>query len=142
MVLFFCVCIQISVLYHLPSPWIVFVLTFFTVVQICYWKIVSDFIFLKESLFFLHLKDLFTGYIIFGWQFPFLTMKMSLHDLPCIISENMCGFVVKIIYLVLVVQGLRCCAQTFSGCSEQGLLFIVVLGLLIAVASLAAEHRH
>ena len=28
----------------------------------------------------------------------------------------------------------------FSSCSEQGLLFIVVRGLLIAVASLVAEH--
>ena len=31
-------------------------------------------------------------------------------------------------------------AQTFSNCSEQGLLFVVVHGLLIAVASLVA-HR-
>ena len=31
-------------------------------------------------------------------------------------------------------------AWDFSSCSEQELLFIVVLGLLIAVASLAAEH--
>ena len=29
----------------------------------------------------------------------------------------------------------------FSSCSEQGLLFIVVHGPLIAVASLVAEHR-
>ena len=29
--------------------------------------------------------------------------------------------------------------QAFSSCDEQGLLFIVVLGLLIAVASLVAE---
>ena len=28
----------------------------------------------------------------------------------------------------------------FSGCSEQGLLFVVVHELLIAVASLVAEH--
>ena len=28
----------------------------------------------------------------------------------------------------------------FSSCGEQGLLFIVVRGLLIAVASLVAEH--
>ena len=37
--------------------------------------------------------------------------------------------------------GLRCCVQTFSSCSEQGLLFLVVHGLLIAVASFVAEHR-
>ena len=50
-------------------------------------------------------------------------------------------FVVKFIYLFLVVLGLRCCVQTFSSCNERELLFIVVLGLLIAVASLVAEHR-
>ena len=31
--------------------------------------------------------------------------------------------------------------QLFSGCSKQGLLFIVVYGLLIVVASVVAEHR-
>ena len=36
--------------------------------------------------------------------------------------------------------GLRCCTQAFSSCSEQGLLFIVVRGLLIVVACLVAEH--
>ena len=43
--------------------------------------------------------------------------------------------------LFLAVLGLRCCARAFSSCSEQGLLFIVARGLLIAVASLVAEHR-
>ena len=36
--------------------------------------------------------------------------------------------------------GLRCCARAFSSCGERGLLFVAVSGLLIAVASLAAEH--
>ena len=44
------------------------------------------------------------------------------------------------IYLFLAVLGLRCCAWAFSSCSEQGLLFVAVRGLLIAVASLVAEH--
>ena len=43
-------------------------------------------------------------------------------------------------YLFLATLGLRCCARTFSSCGEWGLLFVVVRGLLIAVASLAAEH--
>ena len=30
--------------------------------------------------------------------------------------------------------------QAFSSCSEQGLLFVAVRGLLIVVASLVAEH--
>ena len=43
-------------------------------------------------------------------------------------------------FLFLVALGLRCCARAFSSCGEQGLLFVVVRGLLIAVASLVAEH--
>ena len=35
---------------------------------------------------------------------------------------------------------LRCCMQAFSSYGERGLLFDVVRGLLIAVASLVAEH--
>ena len=31
--------------------------------------------------------------------------------------------------------------RLFSGCGEQGLLFVAVRGLLVAVASLVAEHR-
>ena len=40
------------------------------------------------------------------------------------------------IYLFLVALGLRCCAWASSSCDEQGLLFVVVHGLLIEVASL------
>ena len=36
--------------------------------------------------------------------------------------------------------GLHCCARAFSSCSKWGLLFVVVRGFLIAVASLVAEH--
>ena len=39
-------------------------------------------------------------------------------------------------YLFLAALGLHCCAQAFSSCGEQGLLFVAVQGLLIAVASL------
>ena len=45
------------------------------------------------------------------------------------------------IYLFLVVLGLCCYVQAFYSCREQGLLFIVVCGLLIVVAVLVAEHR-
>ena len=44
------------------------------------------------------------------------------------------------IYLFLAVLGLPCCAWTFSGCGEWGLLFVAVCGLLIVVASLVVEH--
>ena len=42
--------------------------------------------------------------------------------------------------LLLAALGLRCYAWAFSSCGERGLLFIAVRGLLIAVASLVAEH--
>ena len=40
----------------------------------------------------------------------------------------------------MAVLGLRCCTRAFSSCGEWGLLFLVVRGFLIAVASLVAEH--
>ena len=46
----------------------------------------------------------------------------------------------KFIYLFMAVLGLRCCVRAFSSCGERGLLFVAVRGLLIAVASLVAEH--
>ena len=44
------------------------------------------------------------------------------------------------IYLFLAALGLCCCARAFSSCGELGLLYVVVCGLLTAVASLVAEH--
>ena len=40
----------------------------------------------------------------------------------------------------MAALGLHCCTRAFSSCGERGLLFVVVYGLLIAVASLIAEH--
>ena len=50
------------------------------------------------------------------------------------------SFLNKFIYLFLAAFGLHCCAPAFSSCGEWGLLFVAVRGLLIAVASLVAEH--
>ena len=41
---------------------------------------------------------------------------------------------------LLTALGLHCCAWAFSSCGKQGLLFVTVHRLLIAVASLVAEH--
>ena len=49
-------------------------------------------------------------------------------------------YIYKFIYLFLAVLGLRFCMWAFSSCGERGLLFVAVRVLLIAVASLAAEH--
>ena len=43
-------------------------------------------------------------------------------------------------FFFLAALGLCCCVRAFSSCGEQGLLFVTVHGLLIAVASLVAEH--
>ena len=40
----------------------------------------------------------------------------------------------------MAVLGLRCCTQAFSSCSEWGYSSLQSTGLLIVVASLAAEH--
>ena len=40
----------------------------------------------------------------------------------------------------MAALGLCCCTQVFSSYSKPGLLLVVVLELLIAVASLVAEH--
>ena len=47
---------------------------------------------------------------------------------------------IYLIYLFLAALGLRCCAWAFSSCGERGLLLVAVRRLLIAVASLVAEH--
>ena len=49
-------------------------------------------------------------------------------------------FLIYLFYLFLAALGLRCCPQAFSCCGKRGLLFDVVHRLLIAVASLVAEH--
>ena len=40
----------------------------------------------------------------------------------------------------LAALGLHCCARAFSSCGEQGLPFVEVRGLLIAVASLVEDR--
>ena len=45
-----------------------------------------------------------------------------------------------LLYLFLAVLGLCCYVLAFSSCSDWGLLFAAIQGLLIAVSSLVAEH--
>ena len=40
----------------------------------------------------------------------------------------------------MAALGLHCCTWAFFSCGERGLLFVMVRGLLIAVASPVAEH--
>ena len=39
----------------------------------------------------------------------------------------------------MAALGLCCCAPAFSSCSERGLLYVAVCGLLVVVASLVVE---
>ena len=54
---------------------------------------------------------------------------------------TVCFIVGSFFFFFLAAFGLRCCTRAFSSCGRRGLLFIAVHGLLIAVASLVAEHR-
>ena len=65
--------------------------------------------------------------------------KIGILALFLILGENHSIFLFfKILFLAAL--GLRCCAWAFSSCGKQGLLFVVVYGLLTWVASLVAEH--
>ena len=55
-------------------------------------------------------------------------------------SEYHFKFIYLFILFILAALGLRCCVRASSSCGEQGLLFVAVCGLLIAVASLVVEH--
>ena len=45
-----------------------------------------------------------------------------------------------IFFIYFWLRWVCCCARAFSSCGERGLLFVAVRRLLIAVASLVAEH--
>ena len=55
-------------------------------------------------------------------------------------KNNVVFFKKNYLFLFLDVLGLCCCAWAFPSCGERGLLFVVVPGLLVVVASLVAEH--
>ena len=58
------------------------------------------------------------------------------------LSFSFLSFHFLFIYLIyLWLRWVFVAAWPFSSCDKQGLLFVAVCGLLIAVASLVAEHR-
>ena len=88
--------------------------------------------------------DLFGLVLIFhylGWFFLKIFGNRFHHNFPHF-RDNCWAFFFfnKFIYLFLAALGLHCCTWASSSCRERGLLFVVVRGLLIAVASLVAEH--
>ena len=64
-------------------------------------------------------------------------MEFEFHSLESKFDDFV---LIYLIYLFLAASGLRCCTRAFSSCGEWGLLFLVVRRLLVAVASLVAEH--
>ena len=62
-------------------------------------------------------------------------------SLTLLFKKNFFLFLYFVYLFFGAVLDLRCCACAFSSCGEWGLLFVVVHGFLIAVASLVAEHR-
>ena len=75
--------------------------------------------------------DLILFYVLF------LAAPCGTQDLSYAMRDSLHIYIMH----VLVVLGLHGCTRAFSNCGEQGLLFIVVNGLLIVVASLISEHR-
>ena len=88
----------------------------------------------------------FTYIVAFSYKEWMLTfIAFCCVDLPIFIYPFYYFFIYisfkKIIYLFkffFAALGLCCCTWAFFSCTEQGLLFVAVRGLLIAVASLVA----
>ena len=76
---------------------------------------------------------LFCKYENGKWALLTLQLRYSNYSLKDIYSW--------VLFLFLAALGLRCCTRAFSSCGERGLLFVVVRGLLTAVASLVGENR-
>ena len=76
------------------------------------------------------------------WQWKQMGLWLEAVDL-CLKKNSWLAFFFLFIYLFfnLWLCWVFVAAQAFSSCGEQGLLFVVVCGLLIEVASLVAEHR-
>ena len=70
----------------------------------------------------------------------FIVKQNKPHSLFFLNDEWLIDLFILFYLLFLAVLGLRCCTRAFSSCGERGLLFVAVRGLLIAVASLVAEH--
>ena len=68
-----------------------------------------------------------------------ITARLLIEDSPKKDESNYSAVYIYFIYL-LAALGLRCCARVFSSCSEQGLLFVAVRGLLL-LRSMGSRHR-
>ena len=83
------------------------------------------------------ISGLLTGQSLFPASLN--SLAYFIHVVPQLIFLKINLFI-HLFILFLAALGLRCCTRAFCSCGERGLLFIVVRGLLIMVASLVAEH--
>ena len=74
------------------------------------------------------------------WQTHSTSLRYTLLYLGLLLNDNFFFFYFILFIYFLSVLGLRCRVRAFSTCVERGLLFVEVRGLLVAVASLVAEH--
>ena len=75
-----------------------------------------------------------------GKPFQCIFKTLHLYSPPFMITVCLVFLIYLFIYLSLSGLDPYCCTRAFSSCSEWGLLFVAVRGLLIAVVSLVAEH--
>ena len=78
---------------------------------------------------------------LYGMRYGFIFIVFHIDIKYAIVINQIFKNFYLFIYLFLAVLGLRCCVQAVSSCGEQGLLFIAVCRLLIAMASFVAEHE-
>ena len=83
---------------------------------------------------------------LFGLQFPWLCLALlgycpdSRFLSPSVQHAQFSVSLSRRNFFFLAAFGLRCCARDFYSCGKRELLFVAVRKLLIAVASLAADH--
>ena len=79
--------------------------------------------------------------IIYGLFPRSFTLQNSYSYLLVQHSSSFFFYLFIYLFIYLWLSWVFSCARAFSSCSKQGLLFIAVCWLLIAVASVVAEHR-
>ena len=89
-------------------------------------------------LFFLNFRVFINSLHIFCQTYSFFNIFFIW---LCRVLVEACRLILLLMNLFWAVLCLCCCTQAFSSCGEWGLLFVGMLGLLIAVASLVKEHR-
>ena len=104
------------------------------------WKVVESFI-----LFWIYDFTPYVESLILAFVLSSLVLSVDQLNVISGVDENIyfkdyrtvffSHFFLNLLIYFLAALGLRCCTRTFSCCGEWGLLFLVVHGLFIVVAS-------